>query len=550
MKTRNLRHCPLPVSSIACAVSATLLFSLSTASQAFQIDTGNPDLTATWDNTVKYSNAWRVNALDSKVAVGPGTSNANANLDDGDRNFDRGLISNRLDLLSEFDIKYKDVGARLSAASWYDNVYSHDNDNDSPGTANSVSVDHDQFTSDTRRIHEKRTEILDAFVYGSKELGSTTLSGRLGQFTQIYGESLFFGANGIANAQSTVDLVKLQSVPGSQFKEILMPTKQLSGNWQLTDTVSVGAYYQFEWNKTRLPAAGSYFSGADFVGEGGERVFFPTGELLHGKDKEARNSGQFGAQFKFAVEDWEFGLYAAKYHEKTPVFYFRPAALVPGADDSFINVYPEDIKVFGASFSTLVGEANIAGETSIRLDTPLAGVGGTIITGMDADNDSNPAYPIGRSWHAQVSMVNVYGGSALWDGASLIGEVAFNRRLSVTKNADQLDPNTTRDAFAMRFTFEPQYFQVFPGIDVQAPITIGYNPSGRSSVTPQAFGPEHGGDLTLGLKADYKKQWYASLSYTNFFGEAGPIINTANAYTFQQNMKDRDFVAFSIQRTF
>jgi hypothetical protein len=413
-----------------------------------------------------------------------------------------------------------------------------------------VSVDHDKFTSDTRNIHERKTEIMDAFVYGSKEIGSTSLSGRLGQFTQIYGESLFFGANGIANAQSTVDLVKLQSVPSSQFKEILMPTKQVSGNWQLSDTVSVGAYYQFEWNKTRLPAAGSYFSGADFVGEGGERVFFPTGALLHGKDKDARDSGQFGAQLKFAVEDWEFGLYAAKYHEKTPVFYFRPAALVPGADNTFINVYPEDIKVFGASFSTLVGEANIAGETSIRLDTPLAGVGGTIITGLDSDNDSNPAYPIGRSWHAQVSMVNVYGGSALWDGASFVGELAFNRRLSVTKNADQLEPNSTRDAFALRFTFEPQYFQVFPGIDVQTPVTLGYNPSGRSSVTPQAFGPEHGGDLTLGLKADYKKQWYASLSYTNFFGEAGPVINSSNSFTYQQNMKDRDFVAFSIQRTF
>jgi hypothetical protein len=54
----------------------------------------------------------------------------------------------------------------------------------------------------------------------------------------------------------------------------------------------------------------------------------------------------------------------------------------------------------------------------------------------------------------------------------------------------------------------------------------------------------------LGLKADYKKQWYASLTYTNFFGEAGPVINSANSFTYQQNMKDRDFVAFSIQRTF
>ncbi|MNH29010.1 hypothetical protein D3C79_892160 [compost metagenome] len=147
-------------------------------------------------------------------------------------------------------------------------------------------------------------------------------------------------------------------------------------------------------------------------------------------------------------------------------------------------------------------------------------------------------------------MVNVYGGSALWDGASLAGEVAFNRRLKVKKNAQNLDPNTTRDAYSLRFTFEPQYFQVMPGVDVQMPITVGYTPYGRSSVTPQAFSPEHGGDITLAVKADYQKQWYASLSYTNFFGDGGPIIGPDNNYTFEQTLKDRDFIAFSIQRTF
>lgn len=550
MKTLTRRVSPLSFHIGSCALSAALLMGLPAQSQAFALQTDTPDLSVRWDNTLKYSNSWRVKALDRNVAVGPGTSNPNANLDDGDRNFSRGLISNRLDLLSEMDIKYQDVGARVSAAAWYDSVYNSHNDNHSPDTANSVSVEHNEFTNDTKDIHGRNAEIMDAFVYGSRQLGSTSLSGRLGQFSQIYGESLFFGGNGIANAQSTVDLVKLQSVPGSQFKEILMPTKQIAGTWQLSDTISVGAYYQFEWRKTRLPAAGSYFSVADFVGEGGERVFFPTGDLLHGKDKEAKNTGQFGGQLKFSIDDWEFGLYAAKYHEKTPVFYFRPAALVPGGDDSFINVYPEDVKVYGVSFSTLVGEANIAGETSIRVDTPLAGVGGTIITGMDSNNSSNPAYPLGNSWHAQVSMVNVFGGTALWDGASFIGELAFNRRLSVKKNADQLDPNTTRDAFALRFTFEPQYFQVIPGVDVQTPITLGYNPAGRSSVTPQVFGPEHGGDLTLGIKADYQKQWYASLTYTNYFGPGGPIIDSAARYTYQQTLKDRDFVAFSVQRTF
>ncbi len=517
----------------------------SANAMAMTFDTGVDGLTTRWDNTVKYSNAWRLNERADNVMA----SRTNPNVDDGDRNFSTGLISNRFDLLSELDIKYRDVGARLSGAAWYDTVYNESNDNNSPGTANPVSVRYNEFTRKTRNLHGRDGELLDAFVYGATDIGSTRLSARLGQFNQIYGESLFFGANGIANAQSTVDLVKLQSVPGSQFKEILLPTEQFSFNWQLTDTVSVGAYYQFEWNKTRLPGSGSYFSAGDFVGDGAESLYFAGGRLLRGRDIKARDSGQFGGQIRFALEDWEFGLYAARYHEKTPVWYWRPGFL--GGDDSFINVYPEDIKVYGASFSTLVGEANIAGEISMRVDTPLAANGGVVVTGdMTGNNSSRALYPIGDSLHAQLSMVNVYGGSALWDGASLLGEVAFNRRLSVKRNAGQLDPNSTRDAYSVRATFEPQYFQVIPGIDVQLPITVGYTPYGRSSVTPQAFAPEHGGDVTLALKADYQKQWYASLSYTNFFGDGGPIVGQDNNYTFEQTLKDRDFIAFSIQRTF
>ncbi|WP_423357479.1 DUF1302 domain-containing protein [Pseudomonas citronellolis] len=523
---------------------------LSAQAQAFQFDTGIEGLTTSWDNTLKYSNAFRLHGRDPSVSGGPGSSVSNTNMDDGDRNFSTGLISNRFDLLSELDIKHGDMGARFSGAAWYDSVYNQSNDNDSPATANVVSVTHDHFTDDTEKLHGRKAELLDAFIYGGTDVGSTRLSGRLGQFTQLYGESLFFGANGIANAQSRVDMVKLQSVPSSQFKEILLPSQQISGNWQLSDTLSLGAYYQFRWEKTRLPASGSYFSGGDFVGDGAESVYFPTGRLIRGHGIAAKDSGQFGAQLKFSVADWEFGLYAARYNDKTPIWYFRPAALVPGDDDSYVNVYAEDIKVYGASFSTLLGEANVAGEISMRVDTPLAPTGGVVITDMNADNNNHAAYPIGDSLHANLSMINVYGGSALWDGASFAGELAFNRRLKVKRNADQLDPNTTRDAYSLRFTFEPQYFQVFPGVDVQTPITVGYTPYGRSSVTPQAFAPEHGGDFTLALKADYQKAWYASLSYTNFFGAGGSIIDDSNAYTFKQALKDRDFIAFSIQRTF
>lgn len=60
----------------------------------------------------------------------------------------------------------------------------------------------------------------------------------------IWGESLFFGANGIAGGMAPVDVVKAQSVPNTQFKEITRPVNQLSGTFQLTDDVSLGAFYQ------------------------------------------------------------------------------------------------------------------------------------------------------------------------------------------------------------------------------------------------------------------------------------------------------------------
>ncbi|MGC3520053.1 DUF1302 family protein, partial [Pseudomonas aeruginosa] len=77
--------------------------------------------------------------------------------------------------------------------------------------------------------------------------------------------------------ESSLDLIKALSVPNSQFKEILRPFGQLSGQLQIYSNVSVGAYYQLEWRKSRLRGAGSYFSFTDFVDEGGESKILGPG---------------------------------------------------------------------------------------------------------------------------------------------------------------------------------------------------------------------------------------------------------------------------------
>lgn len=51
-----------------------------------------------------------------------------------------------------------------------------------------------------------------------------------------------------------------------------MPVGQLSADMRPTTNLSFAGYYQYEWRKLRLPAAGSYFSTTDTLEAGGESI--------------------------------------------------------------------------------------------------------------------------------------------------------------------------------------------------------------------------------------------------------------------------------------
>lgn len=509
---------------------------------AAQIETDNPDLKLRWDNTVKYSTGFRVHGRSDAIT-------ADFNGDDGDRNFDRGLISNRVDLFSEFDASYKNFGARISGAAWYDDVYNRRNDNQSPLTSNNVSVPYNEFTKATRNRMGRKAEILDAFIFAKGSIGDISGTVRAGRHSLVFGESLFFGANGIANAQGPIDLVKLVSVPSSQFKEVLRPVEQISGQAQLSSNLSLSAYTQFKWSETILPPAGSYLSTSDVVGEGAERA----GPFLRGQDIAAKNSGQGGVQLRYRMTDWdaEVSLFAARYHDKTPNIYLTldPTTFTPA---TLQHVYAEGIRTYGGSISTVVSDVNVAAEFSVRDNAPLVSTP-QIVVGSNADNNGRAAYAVGKTLHAQVSAVYLLNTSALWQGGTLLGEVAWNRRASIDRNPQALDPNTTRDALAMRVLFSPSYYQVLPGLDINVPIGIGYTIKGKSSAVA-GFGPQHGGDFTIGLTGEYAQEWQFGINYVHYFGREQPLVvppnATQQALSFGQPLRDRNFVSLNIKRSF
>lgn len=555
------------------AIAVAILLGLSTSAAAQ--DAGSNDWKLSWTNTLRYNATFRVHAQDPALLAG-------ANYDDGDRNFDKGLVSNRVELLSELNAVYRsNFGVRISAAGWYDTVYNTSNDN--PGFAggavpNQSSVGPNQFTATTRRLQGRDVELRDAFVFYKFNPGEMPVMVRLGRHALVWGESLFFAGNGIAGAQSSFDIARLQADPTAQAKEFVLPVPQISAQMQITPNVSIGAYYQFDWRANRFPAVGSYFSQGDIFGPGAERMWVGPGFAVDRRaDMEPKNSGQGGVQLRWNAYATDFGLYALRFHDKTPQIVTLLGMGMQGPQPiGFQQVYGQGSTLFGASASRSFDNVNLAVETSIRNHATLASSGGTadpsaflsVITGFPvpaSDNRGHPAYAVGRTAHVNVSTIWALNPSALWREATFVGEAAWNRVLSCEKNcvappggAQALDPNGSRDAWGLRFVFTPMYRQIRPGLDLGVPIGVGYAPKGSRSlaVGPGVLPPQNGGDITVGLAGTYNNAWTINLAYTHFYGRAGTLLSSdlaqaqAPPYTWGQTLKDRDFVAFTVKRSF
>jgi hypothetical protein len=490
-----------------------------------------------WDNTLKYSLGGRVQPRSASHA-------GNLNADDGDRNFAPGLISSRVDLLSELDLTHRAMGLRVSAAGWYDLIYDLENDNDSPMTLNAASASPRRFTKQTRDLHGRKAEILDAFVFASGALGPVPIDVRIGRHTLLWGESLLIADNGISNAQAPLDVIKALSVPASQAKELFMPVAQLSAQVGPVANLTIAGFYQLEWRRTRLPAAGSYLSTSDVLDAGGERLLLPPGmALFRAADVRAGRFGQWGASLRHqpTALDLDLGVHYIRYHDKAPQLHLRPGQ---GADPSigkageYLLAFHEGIQLLGFSVATGLGTAVLAGEGHVRLGTPLAS---TPQASAQAPGDVGgpPPYAVGDTLHGQVSVLQVLRPGPLWSSAAFAAEVGFQRRLRFRRNQAAFDPGRRGHAWGLRALFTPAYLQVLPDLDLSVPMALAFNPSGRSPIAGFNGGTDRGGSGSLAVTAEYRKVWLGSLQLSFFFG----------ARTTQPR-RDRAFVSFSAQRSF
>lgn len=326
----------------------------------------------TLDNVASYGTTYRVNPQDE--------SNDGVNSNDGNRNFDKGFVSQTFSLRTEFDLNFDNVGffARTSLSADlalqgktnYGEEDFHKTDPQPSQVGERGTKDDNQFNRETKNLLGQNFELLDAYFYGYTDIGDMTLSGKLGRQVIFWGESMFY-RNGIGDINA-VDAGRLK-LPGVSVKDAILPAATLSGNLSLTANASMEAFYTFEYRKTRLTPVGSFFSTGDMFAPGGNTAYNSTPASLapivpiHAgleqaglvselyleeeyfqvasieDDILASDNGQYGLAFRYLAEelnDTEFGFYYTNYHSKTPIISATLEnfdGLDPAAKNAIIN---------------------------------------------------------------------------------------------------------------------------------------------------------------------------------------------------------------------
>jgi len=440
-------------------------------------------------------------------------------------------------------------------------------------------------------------------------------------------------------SQGLTDNLSMEAFYQLRFQETVLDN---CGTFFGSDTLATGcndrlvvAGKDYPQGDPRLANGGDPFAGSPFASPAASYI------VRARKDKEASDDGQFGVAFRYFAQelnDTEFGLYAMNYHSRTPLYSsiagnylgttgvmgqaarglpatgaqvaglnrFRPGGRVQGIDGAmgpagYFFEYPEDIRLYGVSFQTMVGPASVGGEFSYRPNMPmqintgdqsrtalvaasnLPGVGPLAgsdnthrgLEGQPEVGDYIPGYQRKEFYQAQVTAIHfierVMGASRL----SLVGEVGVNHigglgdttkfgRDSVfgqspfvegdtgvagtcssnegTVAADR-SPNAAswceNDGFYTAWSWGYRARAALDYSNVFAGINLSPNVTWSHDV--EGYGPnftENAKAISIGLNADYANKYSASLSYTDYFDGK-----------YNTNV-DRDFASASVSVNF
>ena len=594
------------------------------AGPAFGVSFNIGEIEGSFDSSLSVGASWSTAGRNKDlIGANNGGRGLSQTSDDGHLNFNKGdSFSKIFKGIHDLELKYGDTGIFVRGKYWYDFALQNED------------LDFKNVSNDNRKEGAKSSggQILDAFVYHNYTIADQPGNVRLGKQVVSWGESTFIG--GGINSINPIDVSAFRR-PGAEIKEGLIPVNMFYVSQTLTDNLSAEAFYQLEWDQTVVDNCGTFFSQPDVIADGCDNnlrllskrsyiqslspVAVPTlnglgvnineeGVLVkRGADRDARDSGQFGVALRYNFEplDTEFGAYFMNYHSRAPIFsatgapnsaYTRPlgplAALRPlivaGSSNYFVE-YPEDIRLYGLSFSTTLptgtawsGELSYRPNAPVQLSTtdilyagvtPIPGFGNASVLkgtpGQDLHGYNRKEVTqfqttfthffdqvMGASRLTTVGEIGVthvgglesknqarYGRDPVFGPGTLPGGFCNALNNSTANgaglpNASGLNTNcnndgyTTATSWGYRARAIWEYPDVFAGVNLKPNVAWSHDVKGYSPGPGGNF-EEGRKAVSLGVDAEYQNTYTVGLNYTNFFGGKFTTVD------------DRDFIALS-----
>lgn len=396
--------------------SAALVF-CGTMRQAHALDTTIGGWQVNLDTTLSSSVDLRTSNVDQNfVGSANGGRFVLANADNGTLNYKQGTpVAAIQRITTELQAKRDDYGVFIRATGFYDPI------NDSYRT------DFQKLTRPEVRDIGADLRLLDAYVFARPSIFGHPVDVRVGSQALNWGESTFiqFGINSI----NPLDVTALRT-PGSELRQGFLPIPVLDVKTEISDGLTIEAFWQPIWTRSKLEPAGSFFSTNDSLFDGGtygnlrndfadnSRSVFGVNQaagdvfgasLPRLNDRHPTSMDEFGVALRknfTSLGDAEIGLYFENYHSRVPFGSYRTGAYnisglggflggalaefpnpftlgLPGAPKAYANKtytsttgffadYPKDIHLLGVSWN-FTGPDGIAlqGELSSRINQPI-----------------------------------------------------------------------------------------------------------------------------------------------------------------------------------
>jgi hypothetical protein len=214
----------------------------------------------------------------------------------------------------------------------------------------------DSFPGDSGKELRFKARLLDFWVSKEFQLNNEHARVRVGNQVISWGESLFLP--GGINQTNAIDIMRL-SQPGTQLREVFLPAPIASMATGLGSGFNIEGYVQAAWNANYFPPVGSYWSTAT-IGVGADGF----GPFATPTPHRPKDGGQFGLALRYQPQGTQanFGLYAMRYHDKSPVVSYANPLAGTGAQFSYL----EDRTLYGVSTNFPLGNWAIGGELSYR----------------------------------------------------------------------------------------------------------------------------------------------------------------------------------------